>query len=601
MSAYDLYAVNFFDELTGMVVGAEGTLLTTTDGGINWIEQTSGTTYNLNDVCFTNDSTAITVGGEDFDGIILRTTDIGVTWIEQTSPPAMLQYWKILCFTDSLTGFAVGLYSNLIGTTDGGINWFEIQDLYGFGYRVVTDICFVDSNIGYVVGGKYHPSFPYDVIIKTTDGGITWNKQESYEVNTLYAICFTDSLNGNVVGDYGLILRTTDGGNTWNNQSSVTRNNLYEVCFADKYYGMALGVEPWEFGAHILIRTTDGGNNWLLATEVSSHNAVSLADSNNGIAVGFDIISKTTDGGITWEHQDFPGKRFYGVSYIDANHATTVGNGGIIFHTTDGGENWIEQKSNTTQDLIVVCCTDSNHGVAVGYSGTVLLTNDGGNAWSQPPSGTSEELRSVSFGDSLHGWIVFNETGCVLKTSDGGFSWIQKTIGTTELYDVSFSDPDNGTVVGAEGTILRTTDGGNTWIQQTSGTTDGLWRVWFTDPDNGTAVGGTGLILRTTNGGVSFIEENQINAFPTNYTLTQNYPNPFNPNTKIKYSIPQSSNVVIKVYDILGNEIETLVNEERPTGTYEITWYAENLPSGVYFYRLQAGDYVETKKMVLLR
>ena len=88
---------------------------------------------------------------------------------------------------------------------------------------------------------------------------------------------------------------------------------------------------------------------------------------------------------------------------------------------------------------------------------------------------------------------------------------------------------------------------------------------------------------------------------PVEFKLTQNFPNPFNPSTKIKYSIPQSSNVIIKVLDILGNEIETLVNEQKNTGTYEITWYAENLPSGVYFYQLRAGSFVETKKMVLLR
>ncbi len=85
------------------------------------------------------------------------------------------------------------------------------------------------------------------------------------------------------------------------------------------------------------------------------------------------------------------------------------------------------------------------------------------------------------------------------------------------------------------------------------------------------------------------------------FELTQNYPNPFNPSTKIKYSVPQSSNVDIKVFDILGNEIETLVDEEKPVGTYEITWYAEQLPSGVYFYQIRAGDFVETKKMLLLK
>jgi len=85
------------------------------------------------------------------------------------------------------------------------------------------------------------------------------------------------------------------------------------------------------------------------------------------------------------------------------------------------------------------------------------------------------------------------------------------------------------------------------------------------------------------------------------YSLSNNYPNPFNPSTKIKYSIPNESKVIIKVYDVLGKEIETLVSEEKPAGTYEVTWYAENLPSGVYFYQLKAGSFVETKKMILLK
>jgi len=90
-------------------------------------------------------------------------------------------------------------------------------------------------------------------------------------------------------------------------------------------------------------------------------------------------------------------------------------------------------------------------------------------------------------------------------------------------------------------------------------------------------------------------------TIPLHFTLEQNYPNPFNPSTKIKYSVPQSSYVIIKVFDILGNEIETLVNEEKPVGTYELTWYAKNLPSGIYFYRLRAGSFIETKKMVILK
>jgi len=97
-------------------------------------------------------------------------------------------------------------------------------------------------------------------------------------------------------------------------------------------------------------------------------------------------------------------------------------------------------------------------------------------------------------------------------------------------------------------------------------------------------VGYGGTILHTINGGVSFVEEEEIYEIPTTYNLSNNFPNPFNPNTKIRYSVPQTSNVVIKVFDVLGNEIETLVNDEKPAGTYVLTWYAE-----------------QPKKMVLLR
>jgi ribosomal protein L31 len=90
-------------------------------------------------------------------------------------------------------------------------------------------------------------------------------------------------------------------------------------------------------------------------------------------------------------------------------------------------------------------------------------------------------------------------------------------------------------------------------------------------------------------------------SLPTEYALEQNYPNPFNPTTNFRYSIPQTSKVVIKVFDVLGNEITTLMDEEKSIGTYELVWYAKNLPSGVYFYQLRAGSFIETKKMILLR
>ena len=96
------------------------------------------------------------------------------------------------------------------------------------------------------------------------------------------------------------------------------------------------------------------------------------------------------------------------------------------------------------------------------------------------------------------------------------------------------------------------------------------------------------------------IAEDESNL-PTEYALKQNYPNPFNPTTSIKYSIPNRSKVIIKVYDVLGKEIKTLLNEEKSAGSYEINWNAADFPSGVYFYQLIAGDFISTKKMVLLK
>jgi hypothetical protein len=88
---------------------------------------------------------------------------------------------------------------------------------------------------------------------------------------------------------------------------------------------------------------------------------------------------------------------------------------------------------------------------------------------------------------------------------------------------------------------------------------------------------------------------------PKSFVLSQNYPNPFNPTTVIQYEIPKSAMVTLKVYDILGREVKTLVNQYENSGNYSINFNASNLSSGVYFYQLRSGSYIVTKKMVLLK
>jgi hypothetical protein len=129
----------------------------------------------------------------------------------------------------------------------------------------------------------------------------------------------------------------------------------------------------------------------------------------------------------------------------------------------------------------------------------------------------------------------------------------------------------------------------------------------------GWAAGDNGTIIKTTNGVITFVQ-NISTEIPKNFSLLQNYPNPFNPTTKIKFDIPPSRGVTqLIIYDILGREITTLVNEQLQPGTYEVEWSAtgggSNYPSGVYFYKLSISDpsassgqgYYETKKMVLVK
>ncbi len=94
---------------------------------------------------------------------------------------------------------------------------------------------------------------------------------------------------------------------------------------------------------------------------------------------------------------------------------------------------------------------------------------------------------------------------------------------------------------------------------------------------------------------------NDKNNLPVQFNLDQNYPNPFNPSTRISFSIPEKSFTTLKIYDILGNEIATLLNEEKPAGYYELQFDASKLSSGVYLYKLQSNGFVQTKKMILLK
>ncbi len=429
--------------------------------------------------------------------------------------------------------------------------------------------------------------------------------------------------------------------------------SLNDVCFVEENIGVAVG----DLGT--ILRTSDGGDNWIVQSSgtISTLNGVYFTDVNTGTAVGFDLVAdtnsnpfvgiilRTTDGGNNWTKQTNGANCMLNdVHFIDVNNGTIVGGSdglsggpGTILRTTDGGENWVIQLSDTTAIAFNgVYFTDVNTGTAVGcghwnaalqrYESKILRTTNGGINWISQNSGVTGQLHSVCFTNANVGWIVggdgyANSLGIMLKTTDGGDTWIDLgSIFTSGLYDVCFTDANTIIAVGstwvdnnrASG-FIKTTDSGNSWFGYSLVPNGWFSAVSFTDSDHGTIVcsdesNGSGVILRTTDGGnnwvnqnVTFAEEGQTQKLPIEYFLSQNYPNPFNPSTKLSYSITQSGLVTLKVYDVLGTEIETLVNEGKPVGTYELNWNGANLPSGVYFYRLQAGSFVQTRKMILLK
>jgi uncharacterized protein (TIGR02145 family) len=112
---------------------------------------------------------------------------------------------------------------------------------------------------------------------------------------------------------------------------------------------------------------------------------------------------------------------------------------------------------------------------------------------------------------------------------------------------------------------------------------------------------GYGFSVRCVNDIAVGVDDNNKSELPKEFFLSKNYPNPFNPQTKISFSVPKESFITLKIYDLLGREVATLVQDKKQQGEYSVTWNADNVPSGVYFYKLLAGDFIETKKMVLMK
>lgn len=384
----------------------------------------------------------------------------------------------------------------------------------------------------------------------------------------------------------------------WYQVSSPASGPLKGIYFRDSNTGIIIGY-----------KTTNGGQNWF-STNGGYGNALSFPNPNTGYVVGT-VFSKTTNFGDNWISIPTPSTGGYGVFFPNVNTGYVIGGLTKIFKTTSAGYNWIDISPifyNYNYHYAGISFPDTSLGFVVGSSvftdtSIILKTTNGGINWETNyfflPSG--KYLQSIFMLNSNTGFV--GGASILFITTNSGSTWEFRLNPTLSVINcIYFPSYNTGYGVCSFGDIIKTTDGGDTWLRQTPVTGYDLYTVFFPNDNTGFACGQNGTVLKTTNGGGPPIGIKPIGKeIPKSFSLSQNYPNPFNPSTRIRYQLPISSNVVLKVYDLLGKEVAVLVNEKQAAGIYEVEWQASSYPSGVYFYRLTAGDYHETKRMVLIK
>ncbi len=406
-------------------------------------------------------------------------------------------------------------------------------------------------------------TFPFLLItLLITNSYSNWYFQTSGTTVTLSCVYFASADVGFIAGNNGVILKTTNKGANWQALNSGTTGNLYSVRFIN---------------------------------------------TSTGFVAGDNLILKTTNSGASWQvNHSISGITLRTIFFLNASTGYAAGSGGVVLKTTNMGGSWNSQVINSPDTYTSIFFSNPNTGYVVGLDSRYYKSTNSGVNWSAKTTFVSKHYFSVQFLNASTGFIVGGWTNStIIRSDDAGENWtnlLGNAFGV-RLYSGSFIDVDHGLVVGREGTIMRSTNGGYNWVNETSGTNVYLYGVQYLDSVAAYAVGENGVILSTLN----LIGIKPISSeVPDKFSLYQNYPNPFNPQTKIKFDIPpvgqrHAFDVRLVVYDALGREIATLVNEELKPGTYEVSWEGSNYPSGVYFYKLSAGDYIKTKKMILLK
>jgi len=411
---------------------------------------------------------------------------------------------------------------------------------------------------------------------------------DTYFINA-YTGWIIQGTNYYIPNDTGKVFKTTDGGQNW----SLVNKKITSYLRSTGYFSETTGIIGTLDSNHILFRTTDGGYNW-----------VDIASSIQGVKPS----------------------AICGISIVNSNVAYASGRyycPANLIRTTNAGLNWVSIPIDTSLARSLVDCYfwSQDSGFVVGgyspinqfYTGNavILMTYNGGVNWTRvyKSTRTGEWCWKIQFINRLQGFASIERESLptnILKTTNGGVNWIEillpNYIGNLE--GIGFINANTGWVGGwganfIAGPTYQTTNGGLNWQQTTWGINVNRFR--FLSDTIAYAVGRT--VYKYSKDPVGI--KNISSEIPPHYKLYQNYPNPFNPSTKIRFDISSevnnSDNVRLIVFDVLGKEIETLVNENLRPGSYEIVWDASKYPSGIYFYKIFTGSFTNTNKMMLIK
>jgi photosystem II stability/assembly factor-like uncharacterized protein len=432
-------------------------------------------------------------------------------------------------------------------------------------------------------------------VFLSTNEGNSWTQiNNGLSDSTVSALAINNA--GIFAGtDDGVFLSTNNGAG-WM-QSSIGLVNSTITSLAVSGNNIFAGTDA--YGVYLL---TDGGTNWgQVNNDIHGTQIYSLAANDNNIYTGTPGgIYLSTDSGASWtsKRNGMTASKIISFAFNGSNiFAGTYTQG--IFHSTDNGDNWT--PAGLDNNSVLGISFVGNNIIAAASDG-VHLSTDNGTSWTLTNNGlpANQSMRAIA----VIGSNVFTATqnhGVYLTTNEG-LSWaaVNNGLPDTNVCAIAVHGVDvfAGT---ASGNVFLSTNNGTRWVN----INDGL----ATDETIGSfAFCGTKIYAGTYGAGVwerSLSEivgvNNEAKKLPNDFALLQNYPNPFNPSTVISYSLKSGSFIRVIVYNALGETIKVLENEYKSAGSYSVTFNASGLSSGVYFYRLEAGQFTQVRKMVVMK